>query len=73
MERLAPALESAATGPYVRHVTAAPIRGRSRPCQGLHNATFLPYGSCHVERSAAASSIKRFEDGFEPVAALPGG
>src|ERR1700676_3220030 len=30
---------------YVRRVTAAPTGGLSRPCQGLHNAAFLPYGS----------------------------
>src|SRR6185312_16780853 len=32
------------TNAYVRDVTTAPAESRSRRCQGLHIATFLPYG-----------------------------
>jgi len=30
---------------YLGRVTAMPVGGWRRPCQGLHNATFLAYGS----------------------------
>jgi hypothetical protein len=57
---------------YVRDVTAAPVGGRSRRCQGLHNAAFLPYGSMRVERlGTACPSIASM--GLYFFAALPGG
>src|SRR3982074_1833919 len=57
---------------YVRRVTAAAIEGRSWRCQGLHNETFLPYGSSHMGRlGRRLPSIASM--GFQLVAALPGG
>jgi hypothetical protein len=56
---------------YVRDVTATPAECRSRRCQGLHIATFLPYGfrlrSDWLPPGSVASK------GFGLVAALPGG
>src|SRR5665213_3992314 len=56
---------------YVRDVTAAPAECRSRRCQGLHIATFLPYGfrlrSDWLPPDSVASK------GFGLVAAPPGG
>src|SRR6266481_5228889 len=43
--------------PYVGHVTAAAIEGRSWRCQGLHSDTFLPY------RIAALSSFTSYSIG----------
>src|SRR5258708_24909123 len=39
---------------YVWRVTAMPVERSSSPCQGLHNGTFLPYGSSHEAQLAAA-------------------
>src|SRR5258708_3630059 len=39
---------------YVWRVTAMPVERLSLPCQGLHNGTFLPYGSSHEAQLAAA-------------------
>src|SRR5258708_35606742 len=39
---------------YVWGVTAMPVERSSSPCQGLHNGTFLPYGSSHEAQLAAA-------------------
>src|SRR5258708_1505034 len=39
---------------YVWRVTAMPVDRSSSPCQGLHNGTFLPYGSSHEAQLAAA-------------------
>jgi hypothetical protein len=55
---------------YVRRVTAAPLEDKSLSCQGLHNATFLPYGSWQVERSACRIASIRLADMLPP---LPGG
>jgi hypothetical protein len=67
--------ESAAYKSYVRRVTAGPVQCKSLSCQGLHNATFLPYGSWQVERSACLIASKRLEleKTCRLVAALPGG
>jgi hypothetical protein len=35
-------------------MTIAPMKGLTWRCQGLHNDVFLPYGSSHIERLAAA-------------------
>src|ERR1700730_11465345 len=50
---------------YVEYVTAEPLEARSRHCQGLHNSSFLPYGSSHLERSVLA-----FDRSFEMAANL---
>src|SRR6266850_2941617 len=35
---------------YVRRMTAGPTRTEAVVVKGLHNATFLPYGSSHMKR-----------------------
>src|ERR1700688_4820618 len=57
---------------YVRHVTAVRIEGPKPACQGLHNGTFLPYGSSHMGDWPAACH-RSPRNGFQLVAALPGG
>ena len=57
---------------YVRHVTAVRIEGPKPACQGLHNGTFLRYGSSHMGDWPAACH-RSPRNGFQLVAALPGG